>query len=278
MLNDMMRAEIWLQERLGSREGIDELAERLGYSASQVRRNFKHCFGVSPRVYREKLRLEHATMLLAFSQRSIQSIARLCGYQNHSAFTRTFTQRFQTTPRQYRNEQQNALETRFRMQKQEFDVTIHRSEGLQTIVTRLYDDQGLGDSPQRWPSRTCLSNLPERLLGNAFIAVIHGHPLNAKLQRADLGIAVDSNTAEEFAPPLPFRKLSLPYSRYASVCIQHAGQWQDALTYLLATNLLEGEECISGLPINLCWTGMSGLDEDERRTETLEMRLPLVDR
>ncbi|GHC25268.1 helix-turn-helix domain-containing protein [Aidingimonas halophila] len=278
MLNDMIRAEIWLQERLESREGIDDLAERLGYSVSQVRRNFKRYFGASPSVYREQLRLAQAAMFLAFSQRNINRIAQQCGYRNHSAFSRTFFKRFRISPRKYRQEQHRTLKAHYRAIMQDYPVAIQRTQGLQAIVTRLYEDKDVFKSLPQWPMADCLDKLPERLRQNAPVALIHGHPMTAQLQRTDLGVTIDPRTAEDMAPPLPFRKLSLPLCRYASVSIDHPDQCKDALTHLLVTNLLDNKESISGLPIHLQWVYKNAKAGCERQNGTMiELRLPLVD-
>ncbi|MCA1772402.1 MAG: AraC family transcriptional regulator [Halomonas sp.] len=50
----MTRAEIWLQDTLDKPLSIDDLAQHLGYSASQVRRQFRHYFHTTPSAYREK--------------------------------------------------------------------------------------------------------------------------------------------------------------------------------------------------------------------------------
>lgn len=48
MFNAMSRAEIWLQDTLDQSLSIEDLANHLGYSASQIRRQFRHCFNTSP--------------------------------------------------------------------------------------------------------------------------------------------------------------------------------------------------------------------------------------
>lgn len=40
MFNAMSRAEIWLQDTLDQSLSIEDLANHLGYSASQIRRQF----------------------------------------------------------------------------------------------------------------------------------------------------------------------------------------------------------------------------------------------
>ncbi len=46
-LNAMRAAEIWLHERSGDSPSIRELANYLGYSEAQIRRNFNRFFGIS---------------------------------------------------------------------------------------------------------------------------------------------------------------------------------------------------------------------------------------
>ena len=109
MFNEMMRAEIWLEETLASGESLEELAARLGYSSSQVRRRFRQCFGLSPSAYRESLRLEKAARLLTFTPRGVREIAGRCGYTNHSAFSRAFQRRYHQSPREFRLNRHRAL-------------------------------------------------------------------------------------------------------------------------------------------------------------------------
>jgi len=54
MFNAMTRAEIWLQDTLDKPLGIEDLANHIGYSSSQVRRQFRQSCHFSPSAYREK--------------------------------------------------------------------------------------------------------------------------------------------------------------------------------------------------------------------------------
>jgi len=101
MFNAMSRAEIWLQDTLDQSLSIEDLANHLGYSASQIRRQFRHCFNTSPSAYREQRRLERAAVLLSLTPQNIAHIAIRCGYANHSSFSRAFQRRYQLTPRHY---------------------------------------------------------------------------------------------------------------------------------------------------------------------------------
>lgn len=75
-------------------------AKTLGSSVSQLERDFRRVFGVSPREFHARVRLDLALVLLGRPTR-ITSIAYACGYSDHSAFTRKFKSSMGMTPTQY---------------------------------------------------------------------------------------------------------------------------------------------------------------------------------
>lgn len=80
---------------------LGELAKRARISLAQFERDFSALFGVSPRQYLTKLRMEAAMTLLAGDQ-PISAVAQDCGYADQSAFTRRFVASVGMTPSQYR--------------------------------------------------------------------------------------------------------------------------------------------------------------------------------
>lgn len=78
-----------------------ECADRAGVSLSQLQRDFLQLFGVSPRAYLNKARLNIALEMLA-ERRPIVEIALACGYADQSAFTRWFRGATGASPMQYR--------------------------------------------------------------------------------------------------------------------------------------------------------------------------------
>jgi len=90
-----IEAEVAQPLRLGA------LAALAGTSTSQLERDFKTLFGVSPQDHLHKCRIERACRLLA-GPGSVAAIAQACGYADHSAFTRRFRALTGVTPRQYR--------------------------------------------------------------------------------------------------------------------------------------------------------------------------------
>lgn len=274
MFNDMMRAEIWLQDRLASQQGIEDLAERLGYSSSQIRRNFKRCFGVSPSTYRDRLRLEKAALLLSYTSHDISEIALRCGYRNHSAFSRAFLRNHRIPPREFRKAEKLKLEMRRRTVRHDYPVRIDHAPGQQAVVTRLYSALETRNTVFDLPDHETLEALPERLRDGCPIAIIHGNPLDVDFTRADLGVRVNADIADELAPPLPFRSLDLPAYRYASVAVDDLNELGNILNFLLTKALPERGEYASGQPLRLLWPNGNAKQHNTRETG-IEVHLPL---
>ncbi|NJO17250.1 MAG: helix-turn-helix transcriptional regulator [Thioploca sp.] len=81
---------------------LKQLAHTVGTNHTKLSKAFQQTFGMTVFAYLRECRLAKAQCLLHQSIFSIQQIADTIGYQNHSAFTATFRQRFGLTPRQYR--------------------------------------------------------------------------------------------------------------------------------------------------------------------------------
>ena len=81
---------------------LGELTRIAGISVAQLERYCKRVFHLTPRQMIQKVRLEHAHRLLHGDQ-PITEVALLCGYTDHSAFTRQFKASTGFTPRQYRH-------------------------------------------------------------------------------------------------------------------------------------------------------------------------------
>lgn len=147
MFNAMTRAEIWLQDTIDKPLGIEDLANHIGYSSSQVRRQFRQSFHIAPSAYREKRRLERAAVLLALTPLNIAQIAIRCGYHNHSSFSRAFQRRYQYRPRNFRQTMKNSLNRS--TPHQAFKTGIEKTSDRQMILMRLYQApehiKGLGE-------------------------------------------------------------------------------------------------------------------------------------
>ena len=83
---------------------VDELAAVAGLSVAQLERRMKRVFGVSPKQYVVKARVEEATRLLLGGERPLSEVALACGWYDQSAFTRQFTRIVGCTPGEYRSQ------------------------------------------------------------------------------------------------------------------------------------------------------------------------------
>ena len=83
-----------------------DLAKTAGLSVSQFDRNFRQCFGTSPRQYLLRVRVEAACRCLAQTSRTITSIALETGFHDHAHFTRSFQRIMSVSPSAYRREHQ----------------------------------------------------------------------------------------------------------------------------------------------------------------------------
>lgn len=280
MFNAMTRAEIWLQDTLDQPLGIEDLANHLGYSASQVRRQFRHCFKISPSAYREKRRLERAVVLLSLTSQNIAQIALRCGYINHSSFSRAFQRRYQLTPREYRQTARSMLHVQKSVKcvTATFTTTIEKSRPAHTVLMRLYKApeqiRGLGCTLHHANHLDCLHAqleastpvviLPD-LLTKKVEAIAEKPVLNHA--RTDLGLYLeDQGIASHLALPATYRRVDIPSRYYAKTRFTNLSQLPHAISAALLT-LLDNKKRlhISGEAPQVLWL-----------PQHLELRIPLI--
>ena len=80
---------------------LKQLAAMADMSVAQLERYFHKVFHLTPRQVLLKARLDAATALLV-SHDKVTDVAALCGYTDHSAFTRQFKATVGVTPTEYR--------------------------------------------------------------------------------------------------------------------------------------------------------------------------------
>jgi AraC-like DNA-binding protein len=93
----------WIEDHSTSGNSVTGLAARFALSRSHFVELFQRELGRSPKQYEIDIRMARAVELLLRSGRSISEIAFEVGYLNVSAFTRTFTRHFGSTPGSFRN-------------------------------------------------------------------------------------------------------------------------------------------------------------------------------
>ena len=80
---------------------VQGLARLCGISEVYLRKVFSHRFGVSPKEYIIRKRMEYACRLLASEQFEVNEVAALCGYAEPCHFSRAFKRRMGASPRDY---------------------------------------------------------------------------------------------------------------------------------------------------------------------------------
>ncbi len=181
--NDMVRAEIWLHDQLRQRPNIESLAQRLGYSVSQVRRNFKQSFGLTPGAYRDRLRLERAALLLGATESSIATIARECGYYNHPAFSRAFQRLFKCNPRIYRELFRVKLDKRYKSNPQHFPFSLQHAPRRYALLARHYGYQVESAAIAKWQQQARRSALTQQDRLSKPFWILQDHPEITHQQR-----------------------------------------------------------------------------------------------
>lgn len=83
---------------------VEGLASKVAMSRSRFANRFSELIGTGPMTYLAEWRLQKALALLDNSQLSVQQIADSSGYHSPSAFTRAFSGKFGTSPREYRRQ------------------------------------------------------------------------------------------------------------------------------------------------------------------------------
>jgi len=87
----------------GNKVTVSDLAKVAMFSPTHLRRLFQKAVGMSPRQWLLEQRLRKAAQLLQTTDRTVQQIADLCGFESLSHFSRYFKARFGIAPSQYRN-------------------------------------------------------------------------------------------------------------------------------------------------------------------------------
>jgi transcriptional regulator GlxA family with amidase domain len=93
----------WLRDHLADDLSVAALARHINLSERQFTRVFKSEVGVTAADHVETVRLESACRLLETTSRSIEQIARTCGFGTPETMHRSFRRRLNTTPGNHRH-------------------------------------------------------------------------------------------------------------------------------------------------------------------------------
>ncbi|WP_219225484.1 helix-turn-helix domain-containing protein [Pedobacter antarcticus] len=93
----IIEAHIFLQV------GVEELARKANLSVSSFKREFSKLYNDSPANYIKNQRLEKAAKLLLASDNRVTDIALDCGFNDLANFTKSFHDKYNVTPTNYRS-------------------------------------------------------------------------------------------------------------------------------------------------------------------------------
>jgi transcriptional regulator GlxA family with amidase domain len=101
-----------MQNELGGKLNVEQLANQLNVSYSWFRRTFAQHTGSSPHQYLLELRLARARSLLSGTALSVKVVARQTGFEDEHYFCRIFREKTGLTPSQWRDRhRREAVET-----------------------------------------------------------------------------------------------------------------------------------------------------------------------
>jgi len=93
----------WLRDHLTNDLSVAALARQINLSERQFTRVFKSEVGATAADHVEAVRLESACRLLETTNRTIEQIAKTCGFGTPETMNRTFRRRLDTTPGEHRH-------------------------------------------------------------------------------------------------------------------------------------------------------------------------------
>jgi len=92
----------YIEDNLGSKIAIGEMADCVALSKSQFSRAFKQSHGFSPMTYVATRRVERAKLMIASSRERLSDIALACGFADQAHLSRYFRRIVGISPGQWR--------------------------------------------------------------------------------------------------------------------------------------------------------------------------------
>lgn len=102
------RVQDHLAQRLDEQHTLAELAAVAHLSPRGLSRAFQVAIGMSPHAYQQRLRLERAATLLAYSDLTVQAVASRCGFGDERQLRRLFSSHYGNPPSVWRGRNRRA--------------------------------------------------------------------------------------------------------------------------------------------------------------------------
>jgi transcriptional regulator GlxA family with amidase domain len=101
-LTPVYRAKKYIRDNIKLPFDLGDVATASGMSVRSLQRKFKAQTGMTPLVFQQNLRIDHAKRLLESSKLSVGQIATEVGYRDEAAFRKLFRDRTNLTPGDFR--------------------------------------------------------------------------------------------------------------------------------------------------------------------------------
>jgi AraC family transcriptional regulator len=96
------RAVEYIEDNLGSKMSVRDMADLVALSTSHFSRAFKKSLGCSPMTYIGARRVERARLMMTSTRETLAAIALACGFSDQSHFTRHFCRVVGMSPGRWR--------------------------------------------------------------------------------------------------------------------------------------------------------------------------------
>jgi AraC family transcriptional regulator len=117
---------------------IEELSNDLAVSKFHMHRIFKEAFGKNIYESIKSIRLQKASNLLLTNKYStISDVANLCGYSSHSSFIKAFKERFEMTPKAWRNGGYKSYSNRILQQSEIAGKSTADFSGMEPAIVKM---------------------------------------------------------------------------------------------------------------------------------------------
>lgn len=96
-------AIVWFTERIAQNPGLEQVAQAVGMSPSNLRRIFIEVLQAPPKQIFDQLRFQRAMQLMSDSNIKLETVGESCGFGSASSFSRAFKIKFGCSPDGWRS-------------------------------------------------------------------------------------------------------------------------------------------------------------------------------
>ena len=104
--------KFFLDAKYMERLRIESLAEHFGVHPNHFSRLFREAYGMSPKQYLQKMKLEKAAMMLETTDMPVALISESLGFDDQHAFSKTFKKYWEISPRDFRQKRRDCKDRR----------------------------------------------------------------------------------------------------------------------------------------------------------------------